>query len=81
MGTPKAVAATAASPAEFALAQNHPNPFNAVTTIPFQLAAPAGVELALYNAAGQKIRSLFAGAPERRSLPLPVGWTRRRRSP
>ena len=61
MGTPKAVAATAASPAEFALAQNHPNPFNSVTTIPFQLAAPAGVELALYNAAGQKIRTLFAG--------------------
>ena len=61
MGTPKAVAATAASPAEFALAQNHPNPFNSVTTIPFQLAAPSGVELALYNAAGQKIRTLFAG--------------------
>ena len=61
MGTPKAIAATAASPAEFALAQNHPNPFNAATTIPFQLAAPASVELALYNAAGQKIRTLFAG--------------------
>ncbi len=61
MGTPTAVTATAASPTEFALAQNHPNPFNAVTTIPFQLAAPAGVELALYNAAGQKIRTLFAG--------------------
>ena len=61
MGTPKVVAATAASPAEFALAQNHPNPFNAVTAIPFQLAAPARVELALYNAAGQKIRTLFAG--------------------
>ena len=61
MGTPKAVAARAASPAEFALAQNHPNPFNSATTIPFQLAAPASVELALYNAAGQKIRTLFAG--------------------
>ena len=61
LATPTAVAARAASPAEFALAQNHPNPFNAVTTIPFQLAAPAGVELTLYNAAGQKIRTLFAG--------------------
>jgi len=61
MGTPTAVTATAASPTEFALAQNYPNPFNAVTTIPFQLAASAGVELSLYNAAGQKIRTLFAG--------------------
>ncbi len=54
-------AAKETTPAAFALDQNYPNPFNAATTIAFQLAAPAGVELALYNAAGQKIRTLFAG--------------------
>ncbi len=54
------VAAKATTPATFALTQNYPNPFNAATTIEFQLATPAAVELTMYDAIGQKIRTLVA---------------------
>ena len=54
------VAAKGTTPAAFALTQNYPNPFNAATTIEFQLATPAAVELTLYDAIGQKIRTLVA---------------------
>ena len=54
------VAAKQGTPATFALAQNYPNPFNAATTIEFQLAAPTAVELAIYDALGQKVRTLVA---------------------
>ena len=54
-------AAKAVPPAASALAQNYPNPFNATTTIAFQLAAPAAVELAIYDALGQQVRTLVAG--------------------
>jgi hypothetical protein len=47
-----------ALPETFALAQNYPNPFNPATTIQYQLAQPAWVELAVFDAAGQKIRVL-----------------------
>jgi len=55
-----AAPAKAIPPAAFALDQNYPNPFNAITTIEFQLAAPAAVELAIYDAIGQKVRTLVA---------------------
>ena len=45
-------------PAGYALAQNYPNPFNANTTIAYEVGSEGLVELALYNAAGQKIRDL-----------------------
>ena len=54
------VAAKGTTPAAFALTQNYPNPFNAATTIEFQLAAPATVELDVYDAIGQKVRTLVA---------------------
>ena len=54
-------AAKAALPVTSALAQNYPNPFNATTTIAFQLAAPAAIELAIYDAIGQKVRTLITG--------------------
>ena len=54
------VAAKGTTPAAFALTQNYPNPFNAVTTIEFQLAAPAAVKLTMYDAIGQKIRTLVS---------------------
>ncbi len=61
LGTSTAVAAGAATtPTVFALAQNYPNPFNAATTIQFELAAPAAVELDIYDALGQKVRTLVA---------------------
>ena len=45
-------------PAGYALAQNYPNPFNSNTTIAYEVGSEGLVELALYNAAGQKIRDL-----------------------
>ena len=48
------------TPAAFALIQNYPNPFNAATTIEFQLAIPTAVELDIYDAIGQKVRTLVA---------------------
>ena len=54
------VAAKGTTPVVFALAQNYPNPFNAATTIEFQLATPAAIELAIYDAIGQKVRTLVA---------------------
>ena len=48
------------TPATFALIQNYPNPFNATTTIEFQLAIPTAVELDIYDAIGQKVRTLVA---------------------
>ena len=56
-------------PAEFALAQNFPNPFNASTTIAFQLGLPSQVELAVYNISGQRVRTLISGS-------LPAGHHR-----
>ncbi|MEE3258246.1 MAG: FlgD immunoglobulin-like domain containing protein, partial [Candidatus Latescibacterota bacterium] len=50
-----------ALPAIFTLAQNFPNPFNAATTIRFELPERADVELALYNLAGQRIATLATG--------------------
>ena len=47
-------------PEEFALAQNFPNPFNASTTIAFQLALPSQVELSIYNISGQRVRTLIS---------------------
>ena len=61
MVSPTAVAAVEeTTPTAFALNQNYPNPFNAATTIAFQLATPAAVELDIYDALGQKVRTLVA---------------------
>ncbi|MYK39283.1 MAG: T9SS type A sorting domain-containing protein [Gemmatimonadetes bacterium] len=63
---PQAVTETAVAeaegivPAEFALAQNFPNPFNASTTIAFQLALPSQVELSIYSISGQRVRTLIS---------------------
>ncbi len=70
---------------DFALNQNYPNPFNSATTITFSLLAPSRVSLAIYNARGQKIRtivneSIQAGRHERQwdgladnGIPAPSG--------
>jgi len=50
-----------ATPADFALLQNAPNPFNTATTIPFHLPRDTQVELEIYSAAGQKVRTLLRG--------------------
>ncbi|MCI0515628.1 T9SS type A sorting domain-containing protein [candidate division KSB1 bacterium] len=46
-------------PHTYALSPNYPNPFNPRTTFQYQLAAPARVEIAIYNLLGQKIQVLL----------------------
>jgi len=43
---------------DYKLYSNYPNPFNPQTTIRFDVAAPAHVELNVYNTLGQKVASL-----------------------
>ena len=46
------------SPLEYALAQNHPNPFNSSTQIYYQLPETGHVNVSIYNIRGQKIITL-----------------------
>lgn len=55
------VAEEAVLPDGYQLLQNYPNPFNAETTISFTLAESTYVELKVYNAAGQAVRTLVEG--------------------
>jgi hypothetical protein len=45
-------------PKRFALAQNHPNPFNPTTTIAFDLPVRTSVRLVIYDVSGRLIRTL-----------------------
>lgn len=45
-------------PAHYRLSQNYPNPFNPSTKITYALRQTGRVQLALYNALGQKVRTL-----------------------
>jgi flagellar hook assembly protein FlgD len=49
-----------AKPTVYALSPNYPNPFNPTTTIEYSIPASGNVELAIYNAAGQKVRTLVS---------------------
>ena len=48
-------------PKETALLPNYPNPFNPETWIPYQLASPADVSIAIYAADGKLVRTLNLG--------------------
>ncbi len=59
---PTAVAIEQATPSDFVLGANYPNPFNPATTIP--LSVPAGaeaVDVAIYNLLGQLVRQVWSG--------------------
>ncbi|MBK7869084.1 MAG: T9SS type A sorting domain-containing protein [Ignavibacteriales bacterium] len=49
-------------PAEYNLAQNFPNPFNPSTSIEFTLKADAKVNLRLFDALGQEIRTILTNS-------------------
>ena len=49
-------------PGAFALHENWPNPFNPETSIRFELAQGSAVQLAVFDALGQKVRTLVDGA-------------------
>ena len=48
-------------PKDFLLYPNYPNPFNPVTTIKFELRTMSNISMTIFNAMGQKIRSLING--------------------
>ncbi len=45
-------------PTALSLGQNYPNPFNPATTIPFHIAEPGFVDLAIYDCSGRLVRRL-----------------------
>ena len=52
---------TTLTPKATILLPNYPNPFNPETWIPYQLAAPADVSIAIYAADGKLVRTLALG--------------------
>ncbi len=53
------------TPISYGLQQNYPNPFNPSTTISYQIAARAQVQLTVYNVLGQKVRELVNSVQDR----------------
>ena len=51
-----------ALPVEPALAQNFPNPFNASTVIPYHLAAPGPIRIAIFDVVGRHVKTLLENA-------------------
>jgi hypothetical protein len=56
-----------AIPSDFRLHQNHPNPFNPLTTIEYQLPEAADIKLTIYDLRGNEVKILVNGA-------MPAGY-------
>jgi hypothetical protein len=56
--TAGASAAPLTAPDRFLLAENYPNPFNNATTLRYDLPEAADVMLAVYNVAGERVKTL-----------------------
>ena len=65
--------ATGALPAVVTLGAIHPNPFNPRTVIPYSLSRDGRVELAVYDLAGRRVRTLLDGT--RAAGPGEAVWT------
>ena len=61
---PTGVEAATATPTEYVLRQNFPNPFNPATTIRFAVPQRAHVTLAVFNMLGQQVATLVQGEQE-----------------
>jgi len=59
--TNKPVEVAENKPAEFAVEQNSPNPFNPTTTISYNVPEANTVNISIYNVAGQKIDTIVNG--------------------
>ncbi len=57
---PQAIEDTKGSPGVYKLYQNHPNPFNPVTVISWQLGSAGEVDLSVHNLLGQKVATLVS---------------------
>jgi hypothetical protein len=53
-----------ALPATYQLSQNHPNPFDGETTIPYAVPRPSLVTVEVYNLRGQRVRLLTDGVQQ-----------------
>lgn len=62
--TEVAIRPDGASPAEFSLIENHPNPFNQGTSLTFTLPHPEQIRLEIYDSRGVLVRLLTAGRLE-----------------
>ena len=62
-------------PGEFQLYQNHPNPFNPVTTIQFYVPSLSDISLSVYNLRGEEVLNLVhdSFAPGTHSIQLNSG--------
>ena len=58
------VEVTIAAPKEFALMQNHPNPFNPATAINYTLPVEGHVTLKIYNLIGKEVATLVNGVQD-----------------
>ncbi|MHB1050224.1 MAG: LamG-like jellyroll fold domain-containing protein [Bacteroidota bacterium] len=58
------VEVTIAAPNEFALMQNHPNPFNPVTSINYTLPVAGHVSLKIYDMLGKEVATLVNGVQD-----------------